>query len=51
MVQKKEYDKIPEQQQSETELDNILKKEFRTLIIKLIQESKERKDAHNDKLP
>lgn len=50
MVQKKEYDKIPEQQQSETELDNILKKEFRTLIIKLIQELRERMDAQDEKL-
>ena len=50
MFQTKEQDKTPEEQLSDMELDNLPKKEFRVMTVKMIQELGKRMDAQNEKL-
>ena len=38
MSQMKEQDKTPEKQLSEVEISNLLQKEFRIIIVKMIQD-------------
>ena len=54
MYQMKEQDKIPEKQLNEVEIGNLPKKEFKIMIVKMIQDlgkrmngGKDRKDARN----
>ena len=49
MFQMKEQDKTPEKL-SEVERGNLSKKEFRVMIIKMIQELEKRMDAQSEKL-
>ena len=49
MFQTKEQDKIPEQL-SEVETGNLPEKEFRVMIVKMIQELRKRIDAQSEKL-
>ena len=46
----KEQNKTPEEQVSGMEIDNVHKKEFRVMIVKMIQELGKRIDAQNKKL-
>ena len=46
----KEQDKTPEDQLSEVETGNLPNKEFRVMIVKMIQELRKRKDAQSEKL-
>ena len=46
----KEQDKTPEGQLSEVETGNLPNKEFRVMIVKMIQELRKRKDAQSEKL-
>ena len=48
--QMKEQDKTPEDQLSEVETGNLPNKEFRVMIVKMIQELRKRKDAQSEKL-
>ena len=50
MFQMKEQNKTPEEQVSGMEIDNVHKKEFRVMIVKMIQELGKRIDAQNKKL-
>ena len=50
MFQAKEQDKIPKEQLSEMEISNLPKKEFRVMIIKMIQELRKRMDAQSEKV-
>ena len=50
MFQTKEQDKTPEEQLSDMELDNLPKKEFRVMTVKMIQELGKRMDAQREKL-
>ena len=53
MYQMKEQDKTPEKQLSEVEIGNLPEKEFRIMIVKMIQDlgkkngGKDREDARN----
>ena len=47
--QTKEEDKTPEEQLSEAETGNLPKKEFRVIIIKMIQELEKRMDGQSRK--
>ena len=49
MFQMNEQDKIPEEQLSEVEVGSVLK-EFRVMIVKMIQEFGKRMDAQSKKL-
>ena len=49
-VPHKGQDKTPEEQLCDVEIDNLLKKEFRVMIVKMIQELRKRKDAQSEKL-
>ena len=42
MSQVKEQDKTPEEQLSEVEIGNLLEKEFRVMIVKMIQDLRKR---------
>ena len=44
----KEQDKTPEEQPSEMERDNLLEKEFRVMIVKMIQDFRKRMEAQMD---
>ena len=46
----REQDKTPEEQLSEVEICNLPKKEFRVMIVKMIQEFRKRMDAQSGKL-
>ena len=46
----KEQDKAPEEELNEGELDNQPKKEFRVMIVKMIQKLGRKMDAQIDKL-
>ena len=50
MFQMKEQDKMPEEKVSEVETDNLPKKEFRVVIIKMIKELRRRTDTQSEKL-
>ena len=50
MFQMKEQDKAPEEELNEGELDNQPKKEFRVMIVKMIQKLGRKMDAQIDKL-
>ena len=50
MFQTKEQDKTPEKLLSEVEMGNLLKKELWVMIIKMIQEHRERMEALTEKL-
>ena len=41
----REQDKTPEEQLSEVEIGNLPKKEFRVMIVKMIQDLRKRKEA------
>ena len=45
----KEQDKTPEEQLSEVEIANLPEKEFRVMIVKMIQELAKRMDAESEK--
>ena len=46
----KEQDKTPEEQLSDVEVGNLPEKEFRVVIVKMIQELRKRIDAQSEKL-
>ena len=46
----KEQDKTPEEQLSDMEIGNVPKKEFRVMIVKMIQELRKRMDTQSEKL-
>ena len=50
MFQMKEQDKTPEEQLSDVEVGNLPEKEFRVVIVKMIQELRKRIDAQSEKL-
>ena len=50
MFQMKEQDKPPEEQLSEVDIGNLPKKEFRVMIVKMIQELEKRTDVQSNKL-
>ena len=50
MYQKKEQDKNPEKQLNEVEIGNIPEKEFRILIVKMIQDLGKRMEAKIEKM-
>ena len=50
MVQMKEQNKNAEEQLSEVEIGNLLEKEFRVMIVKMIQDIGERMETHTEKI-
>ena len=46
----KEQDKTPEEQLRELEIDNLLGKEFRVIIVKMIQDLRKRMEEHMEKI-
>ena len=50
MFQTKEQDKTSEKQLSDVEIGNLPKKEFRAMIVKMIQELRKRMHAQSEKL-
>ena len=50
MSQVKEQDKTPEEQLSEMEIGNLPEKEFRVMIVKMIQEFRRRMEAQIKKI-
>ena len=50
MTQIREKEKIPEKQLSDLEIINLLEKEFRLMIVKMIQNLGNKLDAKTDKL-
>ena len=50
MFQMNEQDKTPEEQLSEAEIGNLLEKEFRVMIVKMIQELRKRIEAQTKKI-
>ena len=50
MFQIKEQDKIPEEQLREVEIGNLPEKEFKVMIVKMIQELGKRMNAQSEKL-
>ena len=50
MYQMKEQDKNPEKQLNEVEIDNLPEKEFRVMIVKMIQDLGKRMEAKIDKM-
>ena len=46
----KEQDKTPEKQLSEVEIGKILEKEFRIMIVKMMQDLGKRMEAKNEKM-
>ena len=49
MYQTKEQDKTPEEQLSEMEIANLPEKEFRVMIVKMIQELRKRMESQTEK--
>ena len=49
MYQMKEQDKTQEKQPNEVEIDNLPEKEFRIMIVKMIQDLGKRKEAKIEK--
>ena len=49
MSQVKEQDKIPEKQLTEVRIGNLLEKEFRIMIMKMIQDLGKRTEARSEK--
>ena len=47
MYQMKEQDKTPEKQLNEAEIGNLSEKEFRIMIVKMIQDLGKRMEAKN----
>ena len=50
MFQRKEQDKTPEEQLSEVEIGNLPKKEFRVMIVKVIQDLGKRMETQTKKI-
>ena len=50
MYQMKEWDKTPEKQLNEVEIGNLPEKEFRIMIVKMIQELRKRMEAKIEKM-
>ena len=50
IYQMKEQDKTPEKQLNEVEVDNLLEKEFRIMIVKMIQDIRKRMEAKIKKM-
>ena len=50
MYQMKEQDKTPEKQLNEVEIGNLPEKEFRILIVKMIQDLRKRMEAKTEKM-
>ena len=50
MYQMKEQDKIPEKQINEVEIGNLPEKEFRIMIVKMIQDLGKRMEANTEKM-
>ena len=50
MYQMKEQDKTPEKQPNEMEIDNLPEKEFRIMIVKMIQDLRKRMEAKIEKM-
>ena len=46
----KEQDKSPEEQLGEVKIDNLLEKEFRIMIVKMIQDLRKRMEARIEKM-
>ena len=51
MYQIKEQDKTPEKQLNEVEIGNLPEKEFRMMIVKMIQDLRKRMEAKIKKMP
>ena len=50
MYQMKEQDKTPEKQLNEGEIGNLPEKEFRIMIVKMIQDLRKRMEAKTEKM-
>ena len=50
MSQMKEQDKTPEEKLSEVEIGNLLQKEFRVMIVKMIEDLRKRMEAQIQKI-
>ena len=50
MYQMKEQDKTPEKQLNEVELGNLPEREFRIMIVKMIQDLRKRMEAKMEKM-
>ena len=50
MSQMKEQDKTPEEQLSKVKIGNLLEKEFRIMIVKMIQDLRKRMEARTEKM-
>ena len=50
MYQMKEQDKTPEKQLNEVEIGNLPEKEFRIMIVKMIQDHRKRMEAKIEKM-
>ena len=50
MYQMKEQDKTPEKLLNEVEIDNLPEKEFRRMIVKMIQDLGKRMEAKTEKM-
>ena len=50
MYQMKEQDKTPEKQWNEVEIGNLPEKEFRVMIVKMIQDLRKRMEAKIEKM-
>ena len=50
MYQRKEQDKTLEKQLNEVEIGNLPEKEFRIMIVKMIQDHRKRKEAKIEKM-
>ena len=50
MSQNKGQDKTPERQLNEVEISNILEKEFKIMIVKMVQDLKKRMEAKIEKM-
>ena len=50
MYQKKEQDKTPEKKLNEVEIGNLPEKEFRIMIVKMIQDLRKRMEAKMEKM-
>ena len=48
MYQRKEQDKTPEKQLNEVEIGNLPEKEFRIMIVKMIQDLRKKKNGGKD---
>ena len=50
MYQMKEQDKTPEKQLNEVEIGNLPEKEFRIMIVKIIQDLRKRMEAQTERI-